>query len=214
MYYNIPMERIGQPIRVNKRRTGEIELDPAAVQGLKYREARSIPDNYQVPFEQGRAYQQMKNYQERSQYVRPSPKHLKQGPWWIKGVAHIPDSVIVNDQPATNLLNPQQDELADVDKRSPYQYYGTIATNIGPIEQNINALSTAQAHSIRRKVQPFIRESMRELIYNRRNNLPALKAEQKYDVDSHRQQINSFDTILHTKLGYRPPGPSLSRRRL
>jgi hypothetical protein len=96
----------------------------------------------------------------------------------------IPKAEILNEQVVTNLFDPNEVELKDINKLQA-RPYGNIMSKNPYIQNQIQHNNNNIEHHLTSNVRPFERNLMKELIYSRRNNLPSLKSETIFNQDVH-----------------------------
>ncbi len=191
-------------MKIVARREGQIGMDPAMKEGKeKFLNFKSLTDNYQCPYSNGRAYQHTRAYQETAQYKPPTNKlHIRDQPWWVQTGPVIPNAQILNEQPVTNLLNPNEMELQDINKLQAMPY-GSVMNKNRFIQTSIKTMDNVHSHELIHSVKPFEKQAMADLIYSRRNNLPAFKAEQIFNEKMHYSKNKTMlKDILPTKRAY------------
>jgi hypothetical protein len=181
---------------VIERRSGMIKMNPATKEG--YDKYIKNHNDYQIPYD-NTDFRKLSAYRENHHYVRPDPSNIKHGPWWLHGVPVVPYKLILSEQPATNLIDPIDVELKDINKNQG-RYYGQTLGNTNVISRGIAKYADHQSFNLIHDVKPLQRSLIRKLIEERKNNLPNFRPEATMSRETHAKFIKKNKTMLHKKM--------------
>ncbi len=203
-----------------KLRERTIPPDAAAWEGIRYREARSLPDDYQAMM--------MLRKMQYPEYYKNIPKapsdkgHLK---WWIGTVPFIAKVDLVMDAGAINIIKDATNFQSDfyqnfdfddmMDEKMPRDLTADVGTEI---RENVNSLNRRRAQNLKDTRQAVYNDTMTRFIKKAAasNSLPAFRSQllRESDVKDHEEKVAQFKHILgpHIKSKYGPTKKQLKAK--
>ena len=190
-----------------KCRVGIIIPDKPAIEGVKYQEPRSMPDNYQCPFSE-RDFQNPKSWVNIPHFERPANEPIKKK-WWVAGLPWIPKAEIMKDEGAINVSNENEfiyrGHLNDLDEVRPSQQ--TAVQNLAMIHGIYG-----EAHKISNSVKTTRQQVFNDSLYRyvnemdpQEHDLPLFKAQLMQDRTQHQNTFGVQSKIKVSQRNFNQP---------